>query len=279
MHSRDVCVAQAAGSSMSQQQRTQIDAVIAHIASTAGLAIDQISQSFEGNSSQAGTVAIQLAALKALLASVLCPALHRPSFLPQALTLFTQVRTATAIEMMLLGVSTTSSWALLPCQACAVIPGIWQAGVLLCIYYAEVMMHSHCPGSAIYSRSSSKPTCSISTESVQSFIRSTAFWRPQSIAYTDGCLHAGLAVISAANSCLQPTSSSGFGRHHTPQSKTHHLPITQGICKHAPLHLLKHQHRPHHRPGRPKALVSCHASLTFYPATHRAAHCCISSGC
>ena len=115
MHSRDVCVAQAAGSSMSQQQRTQIDAVIAHIASTAGLAIDQISQSFEGNSSQAGTVAIQLAALKALLASVLCPALHRPSFLPQALTLFTQVCTATAIKMTLLGVSTTSSRALLPC--------------------------------------------------------------------------------------------------------------------------------------------------------------------
>lgn len=115
MHLRDVCVAQASGSSMSQQQRTQIDAIAAHIASTAGLAIDQISQSFEGNSSQAGNVAIQLAALKALLASVLCPAPHRPSFLPQALTLFTQVRTATAIEMTLLGVSTTSSRALLPC--------------------------------------------------------------------------------------------------------------------------------------------------------------------
>ncbi len=103
--------------------------------------------------------------------------------------------------------------------------------------------------------------------------------QPQSIAYTDGCLHAGLAFTSSANSCLQPTSSSGFRRHHTSQSRTHHLPITQAICKHAPLHLLKHQHRPHHRPGRPKALVSCHASLTFYPATHPASHCCISSGC
>ncbi|DBA67897.1 TPA: hypothetical protein ACH3X2_014105 [Trebouxia sp. C0005] len=81
---------QAAGSSMSQQQRAQIDAIVAHIASTAGLAIDQISQSFEGNPSQAGTVAIQLAALRALLASVLCPAPHRPSFLPQALMLFAQ---------------------------------------------------------------------------------------------------------------------------------------------------------------------------------------------
>ena len=264
---------------MSQQQRTQIDAIVAHIASTAGLAIDQISQSFEGNSSQAGTVAIQLAALKALLASVLCPAPHRPSFLPQALTLFTQVRTATAIEMTFLGVSIPSSWSLALCQACAVIPGIWQTAVLLCIYYAQVMMHSRCPGSTIYSRSSSKPACSISTESVQSCIHSTAFWRPQSIAYTDGCWHVGLAVTSAASGHLQPTSSSGFRRHHTPQSRTHHLPITQAICKHAPLHLLKHQHRPHHRPGHPKALVSCHASLTFHPATHPATHCCISSGC
>ena len=132
MRLRDVCIAQAAGSSMSQQQRTQIDAIAAHIASTAGLAIDQISQSFEGNSSQAGTVAIQLAALHALLASVLCPAPHRPSFLPQALTLFTQVRTATAIKLTLLGVSITSSRALVPCQACAVIPGIWQAEALFC---------------------------------------------------------------------------------------------------------------------------------------------------
>ncbi len=103
--------------------------------------------------------------------------------------------------------------------------------------------------------------------------------QPQSIAYTDGCLHAGLAVTSTASSCLQPTSSSGFRRHHTSQSRTHHLPVTQAICKHAPLHLLKHQHRPHHRPGRPKALVSCHASSTFYPATHPATHCCIGSGC
>ena len=115
MHLRDVCVAQAAGSSMSQQQRAQIDAIVAHIASTAGLAIDQISQSFEGNPSQAGTVAIQLAALRALLASVLCPAPHRPSFLPQALMLFAQVRTAIAIETTMLGVSISSSWAHLCC--------------------------------------------------------------------------------------------------------------------------------------------------------------------
>ncbi len=136
MHVREICVAQVSGSSMSQQQRTQIDAIVAHIASTAGLAIDQISQSFEGNSGQAGTVAIQLAALKALLASVLCPAPHRPSFLPQALTLFTQVRTATATNMTLLGVSITGSWAFVVCQACALIPGIWQAEVLFCVYYA-----------------------------------------------------------------------------------------------------------------------------------------------
>lgn len=155
MHLRDGCIAQAAGSSMSQQQRTQIDAIAAHIASTAGLAVDQISQSFEGNSSQTGTVAIHLAALHALLASVLCPAPHRPSSLPQALTLFTQVRTATAIKMTLLGVSITSSWALVPCQACAVIPDIWQADALFCVYHSQVTTCCivFLPGSAIYSRS------------------------------------------------------------------------------------------------------------------------------
>lgn len=79
------------GSGMSQRQRMQIDAITAHIASTASLAAHHISQSFEGNCNQAGAVAVQLAALKALLASVLSPAPHRPPFLPQALALFTQV--------------------------------------------------------------------------------------------------------------------------------------------------------------------------------------------
>ena len=76
---------------MSQQQRIQIDAATAHIASTASLASQRMSQSFEGSSNQAGAVAVQLAAMKALLASVLSPASHRPAFLPQALNLFTQV--------------------------------------------------------------------------------------------------------------------------------------------------------------------------------------------
>ena len=79
------------GSGMSQRQRMQIDAVTAHIASTASSAAHNISQSFEGNCNQAGAVGVQLAALKALLASVLSPAPHRPPFLPQALALFTQV--------------------------------------------------------------------------------------------------------------------------------------------------------------------------------------------
>lgn len=82
---------QAWGSGMSQQQRMQIDAVTAHIASTASTAAHHMSQSFEGSCNQAGAIAVQLAALKALLASVLSPAPHRPSFLPQALALFTQV--------------------------------------------------------------------------------------------------------------------------------------------------------------------------------------------
>lgn len=82
---------QAWGSSMSQQQRMQIDAITAHIASTASSAAHHMSQTFEGNCNQAGAVAVQLAALRALLASVLSPAPYRPPFLPQALTLFTQV--------------------------------------------------------------------------------------------------------------------------------------------------------------------------------------------
>ena len=82
---------QAWGSSMSQQQRMQIDAITAHIASTASSAAHHMSQTVEGNYNQAGAVAVQLAALRALLASVLSPAPYRPPFLPQALTLFTQV--------------------------------------------------------------------------------------------------------------------------------------------------------------------------------------------
>ncbi len=82
---------------MSQLQRSQIDVIVAHIASTAAVATEQLSQSFEGNSRQTGTTAVQLAAFKALLASVLCPAPHRPSFLPQALMLFTQVQNATSL--------------------------------------------------------------------------------------------------------------------------------------------------------------------------------------
>lgn len=76
---------------MTQQQRMQIDAVTAHIASTASTAAHHMSQSYEGSCNQAGAIAVQLAALKALLASVLSPAPHRPPFLPQALALFTQV--------------------------------------------------------------------------------------------------------------------------------------------------------------------------------------------
>ena len=88
---------QAWGPSISHQQRSQVDAIAAHIASTAGLAVEHMSQSYEGSTNQAGTVAVQLAALKAMLASVLCPAPHRAPFLPQALMLFTQVCTLVTV--------------------------------------------------------------------------------------------------------------------------------------------------------------------------------------
>lgn len=97
------------GSGMSQQQRLQIDAVTAHIASTSSLALHRVSQSFEGSCNQAGANAVQLAAMKALLASMLSPAPHRPPFLPQALALFTQVTSLPCIltlthSLFLLGI-------------------------------------------------------------------------------------------------------------------------------------------------------------------------------
>ena len=78
---------------MPQQQRCEVDAIAAHMASTSALALQSMSHSFEGgsSSSQAGALALHLAALKTLVASVLSPAQHRPTFLPQALDLFTQV--------------------------------------------------------------------------------------------------------------------------------------------------------------------------------------------
>lgn len=107
---------QAWGPSMSHQQRNQVDAIAAHIASTAGLAIEHMSQSYEGSSNQAGTVAVQLAALKAMLASVLCPAPHRAPFLPQALMLFTQVCTLVTVACNDRSSSWSATQALAPPQ-------------------------------------------------------------------------------------------------------------------------------------------------------------------
>ena len=93
---------QAWGSSMLLQQRIETDAIAAHIASTASLALSAMSQSLESsNDSQAGAVALHLAALKVLLASILSPVPHRPPFLAQALDLFTQVHCSSEFVQMM----------------------------------------------------------------------------------------------------------------------------------------------------------------------------------
>ena len=118
---------------MLHQQRSQIDAIAAHMASTAGLAVEQMSQCFEGSSSQAGTVAVQLAALRALLASVLCPASHRPLFLPQALALFTQVWTASMLLHCLCTLVSVAIACSICVHFCAVLPAPRICAVLACV--------------------------------------------------------------------------------------------------------------------------------------------------
>lgn len=78
---------------MSTQQRTQIDAIAAHMASTAALS-ERVAQSFDSSPDQAGPAHLQLAAMQTLLSSLLSPVPHRPTFLPQALSIFSQVTLA-----------------------------------------------------------------------------------------------------------------------------------------------------------------------------------------
>lgn len=69
--------------------RAQLDAVVAHQASSAAAAVQK--QSRSGAPTPAAPSALHLAALQALLASVLAPCRHAPPFLPHAMHLFSQV--------------------------------------------------------------------------------------------------------------------------------------------------------------------------------------------
>ena len=82
---------QSGSNSLSQQQRGQVDAIAIHVASTASLAADRMSQSFDSSFSHLRQPGLQLAAMQTLLASVLSPVPHRPPFQPQALAIFCQV--------------------------------------------------------------------------------------------------------------------------------------------------------------------------------------------
>ena len=74
---------------MGLEMRAQLDAVVAHQASSAAAAVQK--QSRSGAPTPVALGALHLAALQALLASVLAPCRHAPPFLPRALHLFSQV--------------------------------------------------------------------------------------------------------------------------------------------------------------------------------------------
>lgn len=82
---------QSGSSSFSQQQRSQVDAIAVHMAATCTIAAERLSQSPDSSLSHTHQPDVQLAAMQTLLASVLSPLPHRPTFLPQALAIFCQV--------------------------------------------------------------------------------------------------------------------------------------------------------------------------------------------
>jgi hypothetical protein len=78
--------------------RAQLDAAIAHQASTAGKGLE--SQARDGLPASGCLLHLQQASQRALLASALAPCMHRPPFLPLALHLFRQVYSAVLLESL-----------------------------------------------------------------------------------------------------------------------------------------------------------------------------------
>ena len=83
---------------MGLETRAQLDAVVAHQASTAAAAVQR--QSWSGAPAAPAPGALHLAALQALLASVLAPCRHAPPFLPHALHLFSQVCSLQVVQRL-----------------------------------------------------------------------------------------------------------------------------------------------------------------------------------
>ena len=82
---------QVCGAVIPQDQRLQLDAMAAHMASTAFAAAEGLAAAVETGARESLAAPLQLAACKALVASILAPAPHSPAFLPLALRLLRQV--------------------------------------------------------------------------------------------------------------------------------------------------------------------------------------------
>ncbi|KAK9862775.1 hypothetical protein WJX84_000711 [Apatococcus fuscideae] len=81
---------QVCGAVIPQDQRLQLDAMAAHMASTAFAAAEGLAAAVETGARESLAAPLQLAACKALVASILAPAPHSPAFLPLALRLLRQ---------------------------------------------------------------------------------------------------------------------------------------------------------------------------------------------
>ncbi|KAK9818712.1 hypothetical protein WJX74_000739 [Apatococcus lobatus] len=81
---------QVCGAVIPQDQRLQLDAMAAHMASSAFAAADGLSAAVETGGREGLAATLQLAACRALVASVLAPAPHAPPFLPLTLRLLRQ---------------------------------------------------------------------------------------------------------------------------------------------------------------------------------------------
>ena len=90
---------QVGGAVVALETRAQLNAVVAHQASTAVAAVQK--QSRSGAPACAAPGALHLAALRALLASALAPCRHAPPFLPHALHIFSQVPQPPSLSLTL----------------------------------------------------------------------------------------------------------------------------------------------------------------------------------
>lgn len=79
---------QVGGAILGLEARAQLDAAVAHQAATAAVGCERASRS--GAPAPRSIQGVRLAAMRALLASVLAPCSHRPPFIAQALHFFHQ---------------------------------------------------------------------------------------------------------------------------------------------------------------------------------------------